>query len=300
MNVSTTPSRMTALRRDGRRTSGFVERTLAALGEAIERDLIAEEWASRDGWLQRLDPRAKLVGVALAVISVGLARHLPVLGGLYLTILAIGLLAGLPAALLVRRVWVALPFFTAVIALPAVFGIVTPGPALVRLGQIGGVDLTITEPGLRTALTLLCRVAASVSAVLLLVLTTRWPVLLKALRVLKVPQVFTLMLAMTYRYVFLLAHVANSMFLARKSRTVGPVTAGMGRRWLGATMVSLLGKSYHLSNEVYLAMLARGFRGEPAMLDTFRMRPADWAALLVAGVLGATFILADSLYRGPW
>ena len=280
--------------------ASFVERTLSSLGESVERDLIAEECARQDGWLQRLDPRAKVVGAGLLVLGVGLLRHLPVLLAFYLAILAVGLAARLPSSLLVRRVWLALPFFTAVVAVPAVFSFVTPGPPLVPLGRLGGVEVAITAPGVRTALTLVVRVAASVSAVLLLVLTTRWPALLKALRVLRLPQAFVLVLAMTYRYIFLLVHVANSMFLARKSRTVGRADGAMARRWLAGTTTSLLGKSYHLSNEVYLAMLARGFRGEPAALDTFQMRPRDYLALATVALAGAAFVLADHLYAGGW
>jgi cobalt/nickel transport system permease protein len=279
---------------------GFVERTLASLSESVERDLVAEECANRDGWLQRLDPRAKVLGAALLVVAVGLIRHLPVLVGLYVAVVAIGLTARLPAGLLVRRVWVALPFFTAVVAGPAIFSFVTPGQPLLIFGQVGGVEVAVTAPGVRTALTLVFRVAASVSAVLLLVLTTRWPALLKSLRVLRVPQVFVLILAMTYRYIFLLAHVASAMFLAKQSRTVGRADGALARRWLAGTTGSLLGKSYHLSNEVYLAMLARGFRGEPTTLDAFRMRAREYLALVAAGLGSAAFVVADRLYPGPW
>jgi energy-coupling factor transporter transmembrane protein EcfT len=38
----------------------------------------------------------------------------------------------------------------------------------------------------------------------LLILTTRWAVPLKALRVLRVPQGFVLILGMTYRYIYVL------------------------------------------------------------------------------------------------
>ena len=286
--------------RHGRASGGFVERSLAGLSESLERDLIAEELASRDGWLQRLDPRAKVAGAALLVLTAGLLHHLPLLVGLYLTVVGIGLAARLPARAILGRVWVAVPLFTAVVTLPAIFSFVTPGTALVPLGRLGGGEVAITAPGVRTALTVLFRVAGSVSAVLLLVLATRWPVLLRALRVIRVPQAFVLVLAMTYRYIFLLSHVANSMFLARKSRTVGPTDSAAARRWIGATTSTLLGKSYHLSNEVYLAMLARGFRGEPTTLDRFALRPRDILALAGALLVGAAFLLAARVYAGPW
>jgi cobalt/nickel transport system permease protein len=50
----------------------------------------------------------------------------------------------------------------------------------------------------------------------------------------------------------------------------------------------LLSKSVATSNEVYLAMQSRGFRGEVEILDDFRMTMWDYAGLLV-------FLLAGSV-----
>ena len=60
-------------------------------------------------------------------------------------------------------------------------------------------------------------------------LTTPWADLLKSLRAIRVPQVFVLVLSMTYRYIFLFLHTTNGMFEARKSRVVaGPAAASSG------------------------------------------------------------------------
>ena len=286
-----------AIRRTG---PGFVERTLAGLSEAVERDLLTQELASLTGPLQALDPRSKVVAAAIIVVTTSVIAHLPVLVALYAVVLAVGLGARLPASILVRRVWLVLPLFTVAVAVPAIFSLVTPGPAVLSFGRLGSTELAITSPGLRTALTLIMRVATSVSAVLLLVVTTRWVELLRALRAVRIPQIFVLVLAMTYRYIFVLAHVANAMFLARKSRSVGPISGAMARRWVGGTASSLLGKSYHLSSEVYFAMLSRGFRGEPVAVSERRLRASDIVALVGVAIACAGFLALDRLYAGPW
>ena len=74
--------------------------------------------------------------------------------------------------------------------------------------------------GLGAAGVFVLRVCVSVSLAILLILTTQWADILKSLRVFRVPSVFILILAMTYRYIFLFLHTANGMFLARKSRIV--------------------------------------------------------------------------------
>jgi cobalt/nickel transport system permease protein len=79
------------------------------------------------------------------------------------------------------------------------------------------------------------------------------------------------------------------MFLGRQSRKVGTEAWRNARQWLGAISGVLLGKSYSLSSEVYLAMVSRGFQGEPLVLSDFRMRSRDFGWLLLF-VLTATAV----------
>ena len=88
------------------------------------------------------------------------------------------------------------------------------------------------------------------------------------------------------------------MFMARKSRTVGPLGRSQARRWLTSSMGVMLGRSYQLSSEVHLAMLSRGFAGDIKMVDPVRFRRLDFVflplALTVAvgaGVAGSTLPL---------
>jgi energy-coupling factor transporter transmembrane protein EcfT len=126
---------------------------------------------------------------------------------------------------------------------------------------------------------LVLRVETAATLTTVLVLSTAWTHILKALRSLHLPAEVVTMLAMTHRYVFLLIETANQMFESRKSRTVG-VLSGSGRRKTTArTAGVLLSKSIELSQEVYLAMLSRGFRGEVRLLTDFRLKPRDYVGL---------------------
>ena len=195
--------------------------------------------------------------------------------------------SAVPLAFFVKRVWLFIPFFTGIVALPALF--MVPGPALLRLP----LGLALTRPGLATALYLVLRVGSSVSTVVLLVLTTPWNSVLKALGVLRVPDVLVVVLGMTYRYIFLLLRLAGDMFLSRQSRTVGRLSQADERRQLAASAGALLSHSLQLSGDVYLAMQSRGLQGYPRVLQTFRMRRADW--LYGAGVLA---VAAGAVWLG--
>jgi energy-coupling factor transporter transmembrane protein EcfT len=118
---------------------------------------------------------------------------------------------------------------------------------------------------------------ASVSAAVLLVLTTPWNTVLKALGVLRVPDVFVVILGMTYRYIYLLLRLAGDLFMARQSRVLRRLSSAEERRLTAASAGVLLSRSLQLSEDVYLSMQSRGLRGYPRTLDTFSMRGRDWA-----------------------
>jgi len=81
------------------------------------------------------------------------------------------------------------------------------------------------------------------------------------------PSLVVDIIGMTYRYIFLLLHNTNAMFFARRSRTIGGFTGSENRRWLTSALTATMAKSQHLSEEVYLAMLSRGYQGEIKVLD---------------------------------
>jgi cobalt/nickel transport system permease protein len=261
--------------------SNILEHTLHGITEMLERALFAEEISVRKGLFQSLDARVKVISVFALLISVSLSHKLFTIGAMYLLVFVLAWLSAIPADFMIKRVWLALPFFTGTIVLPALF--ITPGPVLFHLP----LGLVITQTGLNTVLFLLFRVSTSVSLTLLLVLTTPWNTVLSALSILRVPDVFILILGMTYRYIYLLLRVANDMFLSRKSRVVGYVSTAENQKMLAAISATLLNKSLNMSTEVYLAMQSRGFRGTIVTLKPFQMRSKDWGWLAVFIALAA-------------
>ena len=256
--------------------NAFIERTLSSISQTLEQSIFAEQVVRLPGFLQQRDPRAKLLGLAALLLAVSLSHSLAVIAVLYLLALALAAVSAVPLKLFITRVWLFMPFFTGVLALPALF--LTPGPVLLHLP----LGIAVTQNGVTTALFLLLRVGTSVSLTVLLVLTTPWNSVLKALKVLYVPDVVVLILGMTYRYIYLLLRIANDIFLARKSRNVGRLTGAGERRMVGAAAGVLLSRSLQMSSEIYLAMESRGFYRTPRTLDTFKMSRADWLTCLAA------------------
>jgi len=252
---------------------GFVESTAVGFTRALTRGMLTEDTARRRGMLQSLDPRVRLLGILSLVLAVTLSRRIGTLLALFALGVGMALLSRVDLGTLARRVWLVVLGFTIVIALPAIF--VTPGRSV---GTFGG--LTVTEQGLRSAALLVLRVETAVTFTTLLILCTPWTHVLKSLRALRVPKEAITMLAMTYRYIFLLVDSAGQMLDSRRSRTVGTLDPARQRHMAARTAGVLLSKSIGLSNEVYLAMQARGFHGEVPILSEFRMTTWDCLGLL--------------------
>lgn len=259
------------------RPRGLAEKLTSSLAQVLEHAAEAEALGARDGLLQGLDPRAKLVATAALIASVVLTHSLITLATLFALALALAAASGLAAARALRHVWLSVLLFTGVIALPALA--LVPGEPLWYVPLTGW---PVTHQGLRSAAFLLGRAETSATLALLLIASTPWPHVLKAMRSVGAPVALVAVLGMTHRYVFLLLQSAQQMFDARRSRLMVPLNAAQRRRLAVSAAGALLGKSLQLATDVHLAMVARGYRGEVRLLDDFRTRPRDWVALGVA------------------
>lgn len=273
--------------RRGAGARGAVERTVDGLLRVMDRAVEAEAGAARPGLLQALDPRVKLAGLLSLVAAVALSHRLEVVAALLVFGLALAALSKVRLLALVSGAWVVAVGLSLALALPAL--VLTPGPAVAGLPLVGW---KVTSTGLTSAAYLILRVSATATFGFLLVFTTPWPRVLKALRAFAVPVVMVAVLGMTYRYILLLLEGAHDMFVARRSRAVGRLTAGERRRLAGQHAGVLLGRSLQLGGEVYLAMQARGFRGEVFLVEDLAMTRADWMALTAFAAVSAAAIWA--------
>ena len=272
---------------------GWLEHTLGGISASTERAVFTEHHARHRGWLQSIDPRAKLLMFAALVLAASLTGSIVVLAVLYALVLAAARASRVPFDFFVRRVWLGIPLFAGIVVIPAIF--LAPGERLFDLA-LGPLHVAPSIPGVVGAILLVVRVGVTVSMAVLLVLTTPWADLLKSLQQMRVPQLFVLILAMAYRYIFLFLHLANGILEARKSRMVGRTRGGEQRRWISGTMGNLVNRSLKMSNDVYAAMSARGFGGSVRSFSAYRLRPADALAMAgalvvsVAAVIGGTWL----------
>jgi cobalt/nickel transport system permease protein len=242
--------------------------------------------------IHRLDPRLKLLATLAFVLATTSTPPRAWLSFLLLAVLVLGvtLISRIPLTEALKHSAIALPFA----------GMVAVSLPFTRAGQVVwtwhpfGWNLVVTDEGLLLFAAVMIRAWLSVLVSELLVATTSFPDLLKAMRTLHVPVVLTAVISFMYRYLFVLVDEAMRLQTAREARSAGPGGSLLWRvRVLGCLIGSLFIRSYERSERIYAAMLSRGFVGEIRTLSHLTWQTRDsWAgagwstALIAIAILG--------------
>ncbi len=283
--------------------ASFLDKTLLAVAEVAEQSFFSEEHARMKGFLQSLDVRVKLVTFLFLLVLVSFL-HAPLsLWSLYGASLLLAAVSRVPLRFFVLRVWLFVPLFSAAMVLPATVNIVTPGEPLWVITTLERSyswgpytipqEIAVTRQGLWGSIVFVSRVAASVSFAVLLTLTTRWSDIFAGLRALRVPRIFVMTLTMTNRYLFVFLRLIQDMYRARKSRTIHPLSSAGDRGWVASRIGVLFRKSVEMSNDIYLAMISRGYHGEVISVERLRATAIDYVWMVFVLAIGAVLVMAE-------
>ena len=190
-----------------------------------------------------------------------------------LMLAAVAALARVPAAFVLPRMVVELPFVVFALLLP----VVSTGAQVQVLG------LSLSEPGLWAAGNLLAKGTLGVVASILLAATTEPRTLLVGLQRLRVPPLLVEIASCMVRYADVVGDEMRRMRVARESR-------GFQARHLGHLRVVAQGagalfiRSYERGERVHVAMLSRGYAGSLPALDQAATPVTAWRAAAVLPV----------------
>ena len=121
----------------------------------------------------------------------------------------------------------------------------------------------------------------SLTLTFLLLFTTAFTDIIKALKTYRVPDTVLLIITLTYKYMLTFARTIEDIHLAKKSRMAGSVSGAEMRRWLAGRMAFLFRKSQMRFEEVYKAMQGRGFSGTIEVYAFRKLSNLDWVAGLL-------------------
>ena len=232
----------------------------------------------------RISPWTKGFMLVLIIVFITMVRSLALLAGLYLLVLAVYALAGLP----VKRLfgWYTLPLVF-VLSLVLILMWNEPGTPLFSF-RLPFFALSLTDNGAILVLTLLLKALVSVTYSLFFLMTTKYNYF-SAMIYRIFPSPIDQIFLMSYRFIFITLNMIDTMLKALHSRGGGLIRSmrkqtGMFAEVFALTMI----RSFDRAERINKAMEARGFSGKyVATTKIPAIGIAEYALMLAATALSA-------------
>lgn len=278
----------------------FIEKGVHHVARVIKTGYTQWETASKDGFFQKVDARIKVLFLLFYIIVVSLKKEIlpEILIGAFVLILTV--ISRLDIRSLYKRVFFLGFFFGFLIALPSAFNVITKGemlfpvlhlskPYRLWIYQIPS-EIGITRGGAYGVLMLTLRVMNSLSLSFLVLSATPFPDIIKALKVLKVPDGFLMIITLSYKYVFIFARTVEDMHLAKKSRLALQPSNEEAKTWIAGRIAFIFKKTRLRCEEIFKAMAGRGFSGDIRFYESRKLNTRDWATGGVLLLFGVFFL----------
>ena len=278
----------------------FLERGINHLASIIKEGYAQWEGSLQIGFFQKIDPRVKVLFLLFFILIVSLKRD--VLPETYICgfVFVLVLFSRLSILKVYRRVLFLGFLFGFLIALPSAFNVITKGEIVLPLARFSRpynfwiyhipADIGITREGIHGVAMLTVRVINSLSLSFLVLHTTPFPEIIRALKVLKVPDSFLIVITLCYKYIFIFSKTVEEMHFAKKSRIVRELSNREAREWIMGRIAFLFRKTRLRCEEIFKAMMGRGFSDSIKFYGSRKMGTADWCAAILLFFSGILFL----------
>lgn len=254
--------------------------SLVRVGLDVFRDLLANEGYQHTlGFMQKLDARVKLVGLTALITLTIFTHSIVVEGAVLLTCYTLAYISKIPIRrLFFRSLAVILPAF--IIALPRVILSLNP----FSTNHLG---FQTFSDGFSYLLIFILRIAAASTTLVLLISSTGFSKILACLRWFRVPKMLLWVMALTHRYLILLASELYRLTLARESRVHKDLSIPRVWREGGKILGIFLVKCVERGEKIQMAAASRN--GDTQMKlyhPTFKLGAEElWFTSFVAALL---------------
>jgi cobalt ECF transporter T component CbiQ len=276
----------------------FIDNGIIHLGKVIKTGYIQWELASKDSIFHRIDARVKVLFLLFFIIIVSLKKEILPEIIIALFVFSLTAISRLNLFNFYKKV-IPLGFiFGFLIALPSAFNVITKGEVILPVIHLSRhhdfwiyhvpQTIGITREGMLGVIMLTLRVLNSIALSFLVLYTTPFSEIIRALKVIKVPDAILTIIILTYKYIFIFAKTVEDMHLAKKSRMPGEATNTEARKWIAGRIAFMFRKTQQRCEDVFKAMLGRGFSDTIKLYGFRKMDSMDWTAgffLFFAGVI---------------
>lgn len=264
----------------------FVDRTSHNMASFVVTGMQQWNASQRAGWLQALSAPVKVLFVLCYVVLVSILQSVAAQLALVALLFFLFLISKVSLASVYRRAAFITFVFGFLVFIPAALNLFTKGDMVFTLvnfhkeynwfiyhlpAQIG-----FTRQGLALVAHLCLKLFNSVSLTLLLINTTSFEQIVKALRILRVPEIFVLTLTMSYKFIFIFSQTLLESYLALKMRWWNRGRQTQASNIIAGRMGYLFRKAWERYELVYQSMMARGYTGNVRLYYAEKLRSTDY------------------------
>lgn len=279
----------------------FLEKGVHHVATLIKQAYVQWESSTGKGFFQGIDARIKVFFLLFFILIVSLKREISAEVAIGVFVFLLVWSSRLDLLRLYGKVFFLGFFFGFLVALPSALNAITPGEVILPLVRLSRsyhfwvyripADIGITRQGMEGVVMLTLRVMNSLSVSFLVLYSTPFHELIRALKILRAPDSFLLIVTLCYKYVFIFAKTVEDLHHAKKARIVGPLRAAEAREWIVGRIAFIFRKTRLRCEEVFKAMLGRGFSHTLRFYGPPKITRGDWHTAILLGVAGIAFLL---------
>jgi energy-coupling factor transporter transmembrane protein EcfT len=295
-----TPSSPPPKRGGGKINMSYIDKGIESFAGILKEWYTQWELASKKGLFHELDNRIKVVFWLFFIVVISFKKEILPELGIFFTVFALLLLSRVNLINFYRKIFLLGFIFGFLISFPSSLNVITHGKVLFPIITLSKPYdfwsyhipevIGFTAEGFSVVTMLTLRVLNSLSISFLILYTTPFPEIIKALKVLKIPDTFLIIISLAYKYIFIFARIVADMHLAKKGRLVSAVKSAEARNWVAGRIAFIFRKARLKCDDVFKAMVGRGFSGEIKLYQYQKIAVRDWIVGFFLFALGSLFL----------
>ena len=293
----------------GKKTT-FIDKTINNAASFVKETFNQWIYTSKKGLLQSLDERVKVVFLLLFIIAVSLVHviyvQIIIAGIIFLSVV----LSKINIFHLYKRSLVFSFIFGFIVFLPATLNVFNKGENILGLIKFTRSyqfltytipqEIYITDTGLKTLFRLTFKIINSVSIVLVVSYTTTFEKLIRAMSFFRIPNVFLLILTLSYKYIFILSNVVIETYKGLKMRWWIKKSNIENENIIIGRIGFLFRKSRERYEQVYQAMISRGFNGNVKFCYLKQLYFTDYLYIMVIFIIFCIILILNYTYASTF
>src|SRR5271157_2570801 len=191
----------------------YIEKGMGHLSDMIATGYLSVGQESGKGFFQKLDPRVKVIFLIFFVAIVSLKKDILPEAAITLFTFLLVVSSRINLAQFYKRIAGLTFLFGFLVVFPSAFNVVTPGEMILPVIHLSHpyeflvyhipAEIGLTRQGIDGVMILCLRMMNSLAISFLVIYTTPFHRVIKALQVFRVPQAFLLVITLSYKYIFI-------------------------------------------------------------------------------------------------